>query len=68
MTKTFFKLLCGLFALCTSASADEGAHTLRIGVIAPLTGPAADYGVAIRNGIALQEKTLSRTTKRVEFI
>lgn len=30
-----------------------GDHALRIGVIAPLTGPASIYGISMRNGIRL---------------
>jgi len=41
-----------VFALCTGTAA-FGAEPIRVGVIAPLTGHVAVFGVAVRNGIVL---------------
>ena len=50
MKKIFALVL--VFALCASTAA-FGAEPIRIGVIAPLTGPVAVFGIAVRNGIEL---------------
>lgn len=50
---------CFAFAGCTQSPADpanpaaSSGDTLKIGVLAPLTGGVAEYGVAVANGIRL---------------
>ena len=41
----------------TAASAEGGAF--KIGVIGPLTGPAAAYGIAVQNGVDLAVKEIN---------
>ena len=53
-----------LFALPIFATADT---KLKVGVVAPLSGPAASAGEAIRNSITLASKNLD-PTKKVNFI
>lgn len=64
--KSFTFLLGLLFVLFPEGLLAEAP--LRIGVIAPLTGPAADYGVAVRNAIELQRKEQSGRPSTVTYI
>lgn len=48
--RTVLGLAVSLLAMCGTCNADE----IRIGVTAPLTGPQADFGVSLLNGIQLQ--------------
>jgi ABC-type branched-subunit amino acid transport system substrate-binding protein len=56
-----------LFAL--QASADESNRgVFWVGVIAPLTGPVADYGVAVKNGFELAKSDHPAIFRNVEFV
>lgn len=44
------------------------AEVLRVGVIIPLTGPAAEYGAAISNGITLAKETRPEIFASCEFL
>ncbi len=59
-------VLLVLLNLPISVFADSGK--LRVGVLAPLSGLAADYGIAVRNAIELQSETMSDSPSGVEFI
>jgi branched-chain amino acid transport system substrate-binding protein len=47
--RTMAALLCGFSLSCVYAQ----ANTFRIGVVGPFTGPSADFGVPMLNGIQL---------------
>lgn len=49
-----------LFAGCGSKSNDGGQGKLIIGGIGPTSGPAADYGQAVRNGAELAVKEINQ--------
>jgi branched-chain amino acid transport system substrate-binding protein len=42
-----------LSALCATASLGHAAEPVKIGVVAPLTGPAANSGIALRQGMEI---------------
>ena len=44
------------------------AETAKVGVIAPLTGQLAEYGVATRNGFELARKNNPDIFKKVDFV
>jgi branched-chain amino acid transport system substrate-binding protein len=62
MLKLFFALLT---VFSSSAFAEE---VFRVGVIAPLSGPLAEYGLASQNGITLAKKQHPELYSKVEFI
>ena len=41
---------------------------IKIGVIAPFTGPLAEFGVALRNGIVLAQKTSPNALSKIDFV
>jgi branched-chain amino acid transport system substrate-binding protein len=41
---------------------------VKIGIIAPFTGPLAEFGVALRNGITLAQKTSPSTIGSLDFV
>src|SRR6187402_300313 len=53
----------GLFAI--SASAADAADKVKIGILVPLSGPTAQFGINIRNGVelALEDMKASGDTK-----
>ena len=55
-------LTLSLLAVSFSAKA-ENSEPLRIGFIIPLTGPLADFGAAIRNGVRLAEEDNPKVRK-----
>lgn len=59
-----FTLQLFLTVLCTFADADK----FKIGVIAPLTGKAADYGTSIKNSITLAQLNQPQLFTNLEFI
>jgi len=44
------------------------ADTLKVGVIAPLTGALAEYGVATKNGLELAKKNNPDIFKNIDFV
>jgi len=40
----------------------------KIGIIAPFTGPLAEFGVALRNGIVLAQKTSPNALSKIDFV
>jgi branched-chain amino acid transport system substrate-binding protein len=65
---TLFRMVCLLvmFTWCTvQVSADE---TLKVGVTLPLSGLAAEYGHAVRNGIELAVTTNPEQFARIRFV
>ena len=75
MTKVFAMLMAAvmvaaLFAGCGAGSAD--ANTIKIGMTGPLTGDAAIYGTAVKNGIEIavaeiNEKAKAEGGLKIEF-
>ena len=75
MKKVFAMLLAAvmvaaLFAGCGAGSAD--ANTIKIGMTGPLTGDAAIYGTAVKNGIEIavaeiNEKAKAEGGLKIEF-
>ena len=65
-------LLAVLISLCASVKSFAAPNIQqlprKIGVVAPLTGPLAEYGVATRNGIALAKDAMPEQFKDIEFI
>jgi branched-chain amino acid transport system substrate-binding protein len=41
---------------------------IKIGIIAPFTGPLAEFGVALRNGIVLAQKTSPNALSKIDFV
>ncbi|HQH28570.1 MAG TPA: ABC transporter substrate-binding protein, partial [Oligoflexia bacterium] len=69
MPALLFMLL--VFVALMGAFVGDGAdqkEKLRIGVIAPLSGVAAEYGAAISNGITLAQAELPAVHERIEFL
>ena len=54
-----FALVMCLFAGCGKDTGTEGGATLKIGTIGPLTGDAAQYGNATKNGAELAAKEIN---------
>jgi branched-chain amino acid transport system substrate-binding protein len=70
MCKIIFSYLIVFFSfpvLCTHLEAQE---KIKIGVILPLSGPAADYGKSMRNGLqlALKENNNERPQKEIQLV
>ena len=69
---TFFVLICGnkSNAGCNGAAADS--DVIKIGVIAPLTGDVAQYGVAVKEGVELKVAEINNAGgvngKKIELI
>jgi len=57
-----------LFMLSTTLLTAEPAGSLRVGVSIPLSGPVAEYGEAVRNGITLAIKQNPKAFKSIRFI
>ena len=51
-----FALVMCLFAGCGKDAGTEGGTALKIGTIGPLTGDAAQYGNATKNGAELADR------------
>ena len=51
---TIFVLSCGNKSNTGSGSGSSGNDVIKIGVIAPLTGDVAQYGVAVKEGVELK--------------
>ena len=51
---TIFVLSCGNKSDTGSGSGSSGNDVIKIGVIAPLTGDVAQYGVAVKEGVELK--------------
>ena len=63
-------MVAALFAGCGAGSAD--ANTIKIGMTGPLTGDAAIYGTAVKNGIEIavaeiNEKAKAEGGLKIEF-
>ena len=54
-----FALVMCLFAGCGKDAGTEGGTALKIGTIGPLTGDAAQYGNATKNGAELAAKEIN---------
>ena len=57
-----------LFARFLAVAQDNQASVFRVGAILPLTGPVADYGVAVKNGFELAKSDHPATFKNVEIV
>jgi branched-chain amino acid transport system substrate-binding protein len=62
-----FLLASLLFPLISSAQPEDVSVRLKVGIIAPLSGPLAEYGVAVRNGIELARRENSEIDSRCDF-
>lgn len=63
----FLILIFGCFVLALPASAEQKG-VAKIGVILPLTGPLAEFGVALRNGIALAQQKESEMLGKLHVV
>lgn len=68
-------MMLGAFSGCSNdgGSADAGdSDTIRIGGLAPLTGDASSYGVAVNNGIQMAIEDINADGgiggKQIEYI
>lgn len=59
-------LLFSTLILCSNISLAQSKH--KIGVIIPLSGPLAEYGVAMQNSISLATDSYPRLFKDIEFV
>ena len=50
-----------LFSGCVQEQPVQGEETIKIGVLLPLTGPAAEYGTASQKGLILAQRQLNET-------
>jgi len=50
------------------AHAEKGPPSIKVGITAPLTGPVAKYGVALKNGIELAMEKHSADLESVQFV
>jgi branched-chain amino acid transport system substrate-binding protein len=71
MKKCMGIILCGMLLLCAGFPS-EAAETVKIGNIAPLTGPIATYGQSHANGVALAIEQANAAGgvngKKIEYI
>ena len=58
-------ILSSLLLFCSAAVADP---SVRVGVILPLTGGAADYGESVRNSIELAREDRKDVLSKVDFL
>lgn len=64
-------LLWAILTLCVqlcAASPVVADSTFRVGVILPLSGPAADYGLSMQNSIHLAQKDFPKLFQNIEFV
>jgi branched-chain amino acid transport system substrate-binding protein len=61
------QLAFALFAAATATIAQDSS-TFNVGAILPLSGPLADFGTAVRNGMELAVKDRPAAFKNVRFI
>jgi len=54
--------------LCSPHNAAAENVRLRVGVVVPLSGPVAEYGTAIRNGLELAQTDNEQLRKQIEFV
>lgn len=66
ISRVFISVSIGIFLWILDTSW-AGADSFKVGVIVPLTGPVAEYGVAISNGITLAKETKPHIFSRCEF-
>ncbi len=57
-----------LLLLCSPHNAAAENVRLRVGVVVPLSGPVAEYGTAIRNGLELAQTDNEQLRKQIEFV
>ncbi len=62
-----FSLLFLVLAFCCTGVSGESTK-LKVGVILPLSGPLADYGNAIKNGIELYRSQYPTKVKHLNFV
>lgn len=62
------KLLNYIFSILILCLNQASAQELKIGVILPLTGPVAEYGVASKNGIELARNNNPDKFKGIDFV
>lgn len=63
-----FTIVAMHFLVGVSASLSEEHSTFKIGVILPLSGPVAEYGVAAKNGIELAREENADLLKNIQFV
>lgn len=62
---TFTALIC---LLCVALPATWAQERTKIGVVIPLSGVLAEYGVALKNGVLLAQKEHPELVKNIEFV
>jgi len=62
------KLVFCLFLLAWPVAALSAEERFRVGVIAPLSGPLAEYGLAAQNGIELARSQNRRIFNNIDFL
>ena len=66
---TFALATIGLFSLFHSTALAEPIHNkIKVGFVIPLTGPAADYGVAVKNAVELGMQEIQGASDHIEII
>lgn len=66
MRRTFIKVLCGAAAaMALGASAQAQQQEVRIGVIYPLTGPAASTGAELKNALEFAADIINNGAKNI---
>ncbi|MEZ4754069.1 MAG: ABC transporter substrate-binding protein [Bdellovibrionota bacterium] len=70
MKKLLFKLIFGTLIVVVSSNSFVSAETskFKVGVVIPLSGPIAEYGIAARNGIEIAQTEHPELFKNIEFI
>lgn len=57
-----------IFPLSALGDTSSKSSPLKVGVILPLTGPLAEYGIAVRNGIELARREMPTIDSRCSFL
>ncbi|HHU22154.1 MAG TPA: ABC transporter substrate-binding protein [Clostridiales bacterium] len=52
-------LMLALFSACGNKGSKKESDTIKVGLLAPLTGDVAEYGIAVANGVRLYTKELN---------
>jgi ABC-type branched-subunit amino acid transport system substrate-binding protein len=65
---TFFIIFIVLVSFTLLTQADQYKKRFKAGLIFPLSGAVADYGIALRNGFELEQEEKPEFFKKIEFI
>lgn len=63
----YFLIVLSVFTLTFSAFAEDKS-SIKVGIILPLTGPLAEYGVALQNGIKLAQNEEKGILGGLQFV